>query len=344
MFISKPQTRSTCLTAISLVLAFALPQAWALPTINLTNSVYSGVAASASGSLDSGVALFRRDALQPSGTGVFNPFLRLDCQGNGCDQQGYNTNAINVLDNKSPVNWTHDVLLSDLKAVTIGALDYYQFTLDINEPGNNKSLLSLDGLRLYSTSVSGQSGQDVDINGDVKNAPPTSKGIEGTVLWDMDAGKSTTGSGGNGTAADRSVLLDATVGPTLGSVAGPGSGKADMAFLVQKTVIDAVWSGSAKNSNCGTIDNQTGAAGCEKYLILWSRFGMSQGATGEGSTTSEAGFEEWAYTSKTGGGGGGGCTTNCNQAPTPGTASLALLALGILGFRHLSRKTPVVAV
>ena len=332
MFITSSKSRSAWLTAFLVVSALALPEAWALPSINLTNSTYGTVAPDTSQAdrtitNSKGSVIFQRDTTQPAGTGVFNPFLRLDAKGNGLDEQGYNTSAVKttdingntttrkILDNMSPVNWTHDVLLSDLLSITVGGIDYYQFKLDINEPGNNNSLLTLDGLRLYSTSTPGQSGVKLDTNGDIVTAPPTG-GIVGTVLWDMDEGTTN-----NTDSSDRSVLLDAKLG------GGPGSGIADMVMLVEKKVFAG-----------------TGAA---THLILWSRFGMSQTDAKSDSCTdtcSEAGFEEWSYSSKSGSGGGGGCTTNCNQTPTPGTASLALLALGILGFRHRSLKTPVVTV
>ncbi len=320
MFISKPQTRSACLTAISLVLALALPEAWALPSVNLTNETFNNVSSQSTGDIVNtmGKVTFARDATQPAGTGVFNPFLRLDVKGNLSNEQGYNTSAKitegptnnqttrKILDNMSPENWTHDVLFSDLQLNAAGT--HYEFKLDINEPGNGMSLLSLDGLKLYSTGTPSQSGELLNnTNFDIVDGDPSGpgSGIVGNKLWDMDAG------------GDSSVLLDARV------AGGPGSGVADMIMLVEKSIFD--------KRNTG-----------ENYLILWSRFGLTQGAN-TGATTADAGFEEWSYSSKTGGG-GGGCTTNCNQAPTPGTASLALLALGILGFRHLSRKTPVVAV
>ena len=309
-----------------MMFALSGQQAWALPTINLTAAIYNGVAASTTGTIlnDFGTVTFQRDATQPAGTGVFNPFLRLDVKGNLSEEQGYNTSATiatgtgnnvttrKILDNMSPVNWTHDVLISSLQLTADGL--NYQFKLDINEPGNANSLLSLDGLKLYSTSLPSQSGEVLYQNNQVNNGDIVdgTGGIVGTKLWDMDAAN-----GAPNKLVDRSVLLDARVS------GGPGSGVADMMMLVDRKI----------------IDNRTNQG--ETYLILWSRFGLEQAAN-TGLTTADAGFEEWSYSAKTG---TGGCTSNCggNGVPVPGTASLALVALGMLGYHRRARKTSVVA-
>lgn len=288
-----------------LALLLASTASFALPTINLTTSTVNNVAATTSGTISTnqGTVIFGHDGTQPAGTGVFNPFLRLDCKGNGCDEQGYNTNAVTsldpstgttrkVLDNMTPVNWTHDVLFSDLQLDSTG--QFYQFKLDINEPGNGNSLLSLDGLKLLSTSKAGQYAQATDSNGDLSIAPPyNGTNFEGEVMWDLDAGK------------DRSVLLDAARLP-------PGSGVADMVMLVGKDIIDA-------RAKLG-----------DQYFVLWSRFGVEYKADSIDGASAEAGFEEWSYSSKT----GTPCTTNCGgggSVPVPGTAALAMMGLVLLG-------------
>ncbi len=320
-------TNTATSAAAALVLGLAASAAQALPTINLTSATFNGTKVATvnavSGTVgdvittDKGSVIFARDTTQPAGTGVFNPFLRLDCKGNGCDEQGYNTNGVKgdasnnyttrkILDNVSPVNWTHDVKLADLELVTLQGSDYYRFKLDINEPGNTNSLLSLDGLKLYSTSDAAQYGQTLGTNVLTGIAGEWIGPTSSTLLWDLD-GTPLTGSGSNATY-DRSILLDATVS------GGPGSGIADMLMLVSRSVIDkAIGNGQAN-------------------LILWSRFGLEQGAKADtGATTADAGFEEWAYSTKSGtptnGGGGGG-------VPAPGTAALAMLGLAILGMKR----------
>lgn len=301
--ICRQKSKGVLEAAVLLALGLMTPTLQALPTINLTNAVYNGVASSTQGTINNsyGSVLFARDNTQPVGTGVFNPFLRLDVAGNNKDEQGYNTSASNVLDNKSPVNWTHDVLISSLQLDSTG--QYYQFTLDINEPGvYPKALLSLDGLRLYSTSTPSQSAQKVTpATGDLAESPVVG-GFVGTKLWDMDSG------------VDRSVLLDATV------AGGPGSGIADMVMLVSKAV----------------IDSHKGAG--ENYLVLWSRFGLEQAAD-TGLTLADAGFEEWAYSKSAAGGSSGGGSGGASGAVTsPGSSALSVLGLALLGFTFRARR------
>ena len=306
--------------AVAAALALGCGAALALPTVNLTGSSYNTVAASNSGTISNslGTVTFNNSSFQPTGTGVFNPFLRLDVKGNSADEQGYNTSATRstgtgnnvttrkILDNMSPVNWTHDVLISDLELTADGK--YYQFQLDINEPGGTKSLISLDGLKLYSTATPSPSDETLNSRSNLPNVGGDWQGLTGsgsTLLWDMDLGSTALND-----TNDRSVLLDATLN------GGPGSGRSDMVMLVDKAVID--------------LAIQTKPL--EKYFVLWSRFGLEQAANTSASTA-DAGFEEWSYKLKSGSttppnpGGGGG-------VPTPGTMPLALLALMVLGFRQ----------
>lgn len=94
---------------------------------------------------------------KPTGTGVFQPFVRIQQTGT---ERGYNTDARPVEFNTKDQNqWTHSLALSSLTNVTMNGIDYYKFTLDINEQGNTTgSLLSMDDFRLYlgnSPSLSG---------------------------------------------------------------------------------------------------------------------------------------------------------------------------------------------
>ena len=83
-------------------------------------------------------AIFDKSSLQPTGSGVFDPFLRV--RDNDNFEQGFNTSAPgNPPDGFNAINgvWTHDLLLSSLQVVThFGSGSYYQFILDLGEPGN----------------------------------------------------------------------------------------------------------------------------------------------------------------------------------------------------------------
>lgn len=305
---------STAIRAITTVVAcwfgVAAHAAFDPPNVDLANassSTYGGGAINVSGQAN---AWFQSNNTQPAGTGVFNPFLRVQVTGSGtpkeASEQGYNTsyqNPHDVFDNKSPVNWTHDVRFSDLQSVTQGGIEYYQFKLDINEPGTSPdSLLSLDGLRLFSTNTPSQSSTGV-LNKGVAGDWDWAASGQNTLLWDLDKGVS---QGTSSDPNDRYILLDRNRN-------GGGSGIADMVVLFEKSAIDAAR--AAGNNG--------------EYLILWSRFGLSNGAydPGNNDTTADGGFEEWSFQSRVGspnGGGGGG-------VPLPGTVALALLALGLMG-------------
>lgn len=85
---------------------------------------------------------------QPTGTGVYNPFLRLRASGS---EEGMNTDGdANSTYNDVAGIWTHSITLGQLNTVTVGGVNYYSFSVDINEPnGGGQNLLSLDELRIY---------------------------------------------------------------------------------------------------------------------------------------------------------------------------------------------------
>jgi len=217
-----------------------------LPTIHETSAAILAVnlssTATNSGTITSGgnTLTFIFDQTQPSGTGVLNSFLRVQKNRN---EQGYNTNANKVFDNKESGNFTRDVQFGELQSTD----GFYQFVLDIGEPGNNGSLLSLDGLKLFSSTTGGQSNVSVDSNGNANGI--YADGISGTLLWDMDA------------TDDNYVLLDAN------RDGKPGNGVSDMLLKVP----EAVFAGQNANN----------------YFVLWSRFGLQADATsGSGSAGS----------------------------------------------------------
>src|SRR4051812_14974374 len=97
-----------------------------------------------SGSGSAGGAFFSTTAIQPTGTGVFQPFMTVQNTGT---EQGYNSSADNFDTKRSP-QWNHEIKLSDLQVTTLNNIAYYGFIVDINEPnGGGKSTISLDALR-----------------------------------------------------------------------------------------------------------------------------------------------------------------------------------------------------
>jgi hypothetical protein len=121
------------------------------------------------GSNDSGTingAQFVFTTQQPTGTGVIDPFLRVQ---NTPTEQGYNTSGGTPFDDKAGI-WTHDLTFADLQntQVTLGSVSYFKLLLDVNEPGGSKSLISLDQLQLYTSGVGGQTTSNVSSLGTLR--------------------------------------------------------------------------------------------------------------------------------------------------------------------------------
>ncbi|MBN2508586.1 MAG: VPDSG-CTERM sorting domain-containing protein [Verrucomicrobia bacterium] len=94
-------------------------------------------------------AIFTGDEQHVGGTGNFNPFLSLQ---EFPIERAYNAGNGNLyMDNTRP-SWNSQLRVGDLQQVTVGDLDYFLFVLDANEPGNNKSFISIDNIRIYTSS------------------------------------------------------------------------------------------------------------------------------------------------------------------------------------------------
>src|SRR5215207_10418158 len=107
-----------------------------------------------------GTAIFTTDYTQPAGTGIFDPFLSIQANGT---EEGYNTSA-GVFDTKREPQWNHELTVGDLEQTrtTINGVDYFSFTLDVNEPNaGDKSLISLDALQIYASDKSGARTQNL---------------------------------------------------------------------------------------------------------------------------------------------------------------------------------------
>lgn len=149
-------------TAATATAAFAFAAAAPAATIDLTT-------AGSSGTLNG--ALFQQANPQPTGTGVIDPFVRLQSNGS---EQGYNTDdRPTQFDEKTDIH-THSLQLSDVGAVTLSGVTYREFLLDINEPRNATSgLITLDKMQLF-------------LSGSKSNTYPNL----GTKVYDLGAGNS----------------------------------------------------------------------------------------------------------------------------------------------------------
>jgi hypothetical protein len=118
-----------------------------------------------SGSLDTlyGKIYFTSDTSQPTGSGIFDPFLTIQKQG---IEQGYNSSSASApFDVKRIPQYNHEFTLAEMKAnasVTMGNATYYRFLIDVNEPNStDKSRISLDSLQLYTSATAGQTTTNV---------------------------------------------------------------------------------------------------------------------------------------------------------------------------------------
>ena len=281
------------------------------------------------------------------GTGVFQPFVRIQERGNGSDlksngiETGYNTDgkdgngnpAMLELDNhdKGGSNWNHSIRLGDVSTVTVcdgggttgtNCKKYYEFLLDTNEQGNSPNGgISLDEFKVFTAGA----GDIHDFTGADDTKGYTNFQLTGgTLRYDMDAG----GVGGQcnnplGCGGDASILTD------YRNFSGSGNGVdlqalvpvANFAGLSDDTFVYLYskfgWTGTQcqqnnnQDSACLTPDGTTGAG---------KSISPSAAKTAAGSLdfSVDAGFEEWSFRKK-----------SSSILPVPSTA--LLLALGIAG-------------
>ncbi len=236
-----------------------------------------------------------------TGTGVFNPFVRIQEKGN---EEGYNTSdrAVQFDENTDP-NFTRDLLFSSVPVVTLGGVSYLEFVLDINESASaNGRFLSLDRLQLFV-------GADQATNTVAGSYDGINKLGSLTALWDLDG------------LVDSAILLDY-------GVVGSGSGRADMVALIPLSVIPASLQNASSSlylySQFGVTANPYGPGGIDAT----SDAGFEEWAWVRGSVTCPPGSTNLDC----GGGGGGGS----GGVPEPGT--LSLFGAALLGSFFYSRR------
>lgn len=149
-------------------------------------------------------AIFQQTNIAPTGTGVIEPFLRVQGPGSGGSEQGVNSDGPYTMDEKAGI-WTHSILVSDLGS----GLDPYgnlslRLYLDINESGNPpQPLLGLDRLMIFVAD-----SPNFNTLADLQNP------LNATLIYDLDAPP----------AGDSAVHLNYDL--------NPGSGGGDMAAYI----------------------------------------------------------------------------------------------------------------
>jgi hypothetical protein len=126
----------------------------------LASSVHASVvdlttSATASGEVNG--ALFFASDQQPSGTGFIDPFLRVQDNGNGGFEQGYNTDGGFPFNDKDPHNFQHSLLLSSLAQFDMNGTEYFKFMLDSNQSGTpSNHTFTMSQLQIYTSNNGSQ--------------------------------------------------------------------------------------------------------------------------------------------------------------------------------------------
>lgn len=186
-----------------------------------------------------GQSYFQQIDPQSTGTGVIDPFLRLQAN---TSEQGYNTSADNPpFDAKTGI-WTHNLKMTDLDLVTLDNQSYYRFLLDINQNrGGDSELLTLHTLQLYTGSVGSQATTDLS--------------QLGTLRYDMD-------NAALGGAADSKIELN--------YILNPGSGAGDMFAYIPTSLLAGANAMDYVYLYCEFGPNHDSNDGFEEWSLLRS--------------------------------------------------------------------------
>ena len=210
-----------------------------------------------------GTAIFANQWEQPTGTGVFDPFLTIERDASGGNpsglEQGYNTDGAPLYNDQQRPHWNTLLRLGDLAEVDRGGTFYHCFILDANEPGANKSLISIDNVRIYTSTADNTASVGSNLNkldqlGDLRwamNDPAKLNGKLNDTQW---------------------VLLDADqedVG--IHPNANGGSGQSDMVLFVPVSAF--------------------ARADEDDHVWFWNLNGVKVEANSD--LGAQAGYEEW---------------------------------------------------
>jgi len=253
-----------------------------------------------------GEAIFSDFFMQPTGTGVFKPFLDLKSPANGKVEGAYNTDSATTYLDGHRAPWNRSIKFGELADIMIDGTKYYGFVLDANEPGpsGTKSLISVDNVRVYTSSA--------DNTGLVKNDITKLDNL-GVLRWALNNptlnGNPTVTDGYN---IDPWVKLDAAQ-DNLGAGsnhANGGSGMGDMIVYIKAS--------------------DFGDAKLDDYVWLYNLNGVHYSADADLAATS--GFEEWRAIT------GLHVPPPTTRGIPDGGLTIGMLGAGLLGLGAIRRK------
>jgi hypothetical protein len=282
------------------------------------------------------------DYNQIVGTGVMQPFIRIQPNGNvnncgnPCTEAGYNTDGGNTPNpgpghvdkaqfegkDKEGTNWNHALKLGDIGTFTDANGNVYrEFILDINESlgdpqgkaENQEQYLSLDKFKLFMGTSGDFDFMNISNNGadasDFRLFQSNAVGAaEATKIFDIDTGAK----GGAG---------DSSIGLNYALQSGSGNG-IDLVVRIPDTLFNATQYGEYVYlySSFGEVGkNKSDDPACTPSN--GNKLNTCTPDLPSGDFSQSAGFEEWS--------------TRSNPAPIVPT--LALLAVGFVAMRSVGR-------
>lgn len=255
------KTRRIALSIAVIAVALMVPTftAWSIEynltqvsPINVPGAVPVGV---------NGTAIFANYWDQPTGTGVFNPFLTIHRKP---IEQGFNTDGSPLYMDQQRPHWNTTLQLGSLADMVIDGVTYHGFILDANEP-DSRSLISIDNVRIYTSP---------DNNTALVGDDLSQLNQLGTLRWALNDPTYDTAPDGSMTYHVANwVLLDADQN-NVGFHSNGGSGQADMILYVPVAAFgdaldsDYVWFYNLNGVQCSADPAMAAESGYEEWRAV----------------------------------------------------------------------------